>query len=48
MSAVTRKRVSNTMVSMTDEQRKHMLHTLHDFFDEESGDDIGMLKQQKI
>ncbi len=48
MSAVTRKRISNTMVNMTDEQRKHMLNTIHDFFDEEFGDDVGMLKQQKI
>lgn len=35
-------------VSLTDEQKKSIMNEIHDFFVEEYGEDIGIIKQQRI
>ena len=37
-----------SVVHLSDEQKKHIMEAIHDFFDEEYGEDIGIIKQQRI
>ena len=37
-----------TVVTLTDEQKKLLMEQIHDFFDMEFEDDIGLLKQSRI
>ncbi|MBQ7920083.1 MAG: DUF2164 family protein [Lachnospiraceae bacterium] len=44
-----RKNAMDTLsVSLTDEQKKSIMNEIHNFFDEEYGEDIGIIKQQRI
>ncbi len=44
-----RKNVMDTMVvSLTEDQKKNIMSEIHDFFDAEYGEDIGIIKQQRI
>ncbi len=36
------------IVALTDEQKKEIMGQIHDFFDYEYGEDIGIIKQQHI
>lgn len=36
------------ILSLTDEQKKEIMEEIHNFFDAEYGEDIGLLKQQNI
>lgn len=36
------------MISLTDEEKKAIMEEIHDFFDAEYGEDIGIIKQQHI
>lgn len=38
----------NAVVVLTDEQKKIIMNEIHNFFDEEYGEDIGIIKQQRI
>lgn len=35
-------------MTLTDEQKKFLMEQIHDFFDAEFDDDIGLLKQSRI
>lgn len=37
-----------SVVHLSDEQKKYIMEAIHDFFDEEYGEDIGIIKQQRI
>ena len=43
-----RKNMDSSVVSLTDEQKKSIMNEIHNFFDEEYGEDIGIIKQQRI
>lgn len=43
-----RKRVNTTKVELTDEQKKALMEEIHSFFLDEYGDDLGIIKQQRI
>ncbi len=43
-----RKNMDTSVVSLTDEQKKKIMNEIHDFFDAEYGEDIGIIKQQRI
>lgn len=38
----------NQTVRLSEEQKKHAMEEIHAFFDEEYGEDIGIIKQQRI
>ena len=42
------RKIDNKKIKLTDDQRKYLMNEIHDFFDEEFEDDIGMIKQQRI
>lgn len=37
-----------TTIDLTDEQKKNIMNEIHNFFLSEYGDDIGIIKQQRI
>lgn len=43
-----RTKLDMTTVELTDEQRKALMDEIHSFFLSEYGDDMGMIKQQRI
>ena len=40
--------IDASAVSLSDEQKKSMMNEIHDFFDSEYGEDIGIIKQQRV
>ncbi len=40
--------LNSQIVSLTDEQKKSIMEEIHNFFDTEYGEDIGIIKQQHI
>lgn len=40
--------LDTSAVVLTDEQKKNIMNEIHDFFDAEYGEDIGIIKQQRI
>ena len=42
------RKINAQTVTLSDEQRKQLMEQIHDFFDAEFGDDIGIIKQSQI
>ena len=43
-----RKNMDTSVVVLTEEQKKGIMNEIHDFFDAEYGEDMGIIKQQRI
>lgn len=43
-----KKKIDITTVELSDEQKKRLMDEIHNFFLSEYGDDIGIIKQQRI
>lgn len=42
------KRQNTQIINLTDEQKKQLMEQIHDFFDAEFGENIGIIRQSQI